>query len=72
MLSWIHSVCFFAMSEVVLSFDAVVSLPLPDLKQHLSDGNSQSLRDLRAYLGLRSGGTKDEKRTMIFEPIKQQ
>ena len=62
--------CFFAMSEVVLSFDAVVSLPLPDLKQHLSDGNSQSLCDLRAYLGLGSGGTKDENRILISSILK--
>ena len=47
------------MSQVALSLDAIVALPLPDLKQQLSDGNSQSLRDLRAYVGLGSGGTKD-------------
>ena len=55
-----------------MSFDAVVSLALPDLKLHLSEGNSQSLRDLRAYLGLGSGGTKEENRGLIYDHIEKQ
>ena len=60
------------MSQVALSLDAIVALPLPDLKQQLSDGNSQSLRDLRAYVGLGSGGTKDENRSLIYDHIEKQ
>ena len=60
------------MSQVALSFDAIVSLPLPDLKQQLADGNSQSLRDLFAYLGLGSAGTKEENRLLIYNHIEQQ
>ena len=60
------------MAQVPMSFDAVVSLALPDLKLHLSEGNSQSLRDLRAYLGLGSGGTKEENRGLIYDQIEKQ
>ena len=60
------------MAQVAISFDDVVSLPLPQLKQHLSDGNSQSLRELRAYIGLGSGGTKEENRCLIYEHIEKQ
>ena len=46
------------MAQVSLSLDAIVALPLQDSKQQLSDGNSQSLRELRAYLGFGSGVLK--------------
>ena len=55
-----------------LSYDAVVALPLSDLKQQLGDGNSQSRRELRAYLGLGSGGTKEENRCLIYDHIERQ
>ena len=55
-----------------MSFDAFVFLALPELKQHLSEGNSHSLRELRAYLGLGSGGTKEENRSIIYDHLKRQ
>ena len=55
-----------------LSSDAVVALPKPDLNQQLADGNSQSLRELRAYLGLGSGGTNEENRCLIYDHIERQ
>ena len=61
----------FAIAQTPMSFDAVVSFALPDLKVHFSEGNSQSLRDLRAYLGLGSGGTKEENRGLIYDHIEK-
>ena len=55
-----------------MSFDAVLLLSLPDLKEQLSDGNSQTLRNLRAYLGLGSGVTKEENRALIFDHVEKQ
>ena len=49
-----------------------LSLSLPDLKQHLSEGNSQSLRELRAYMGLGSSRTKEENRSLFFYHIERQ
>ena len=60
------------MAQGPMSFDAAVSLALPDLKLHLSEGNSQSLRDLRAYLGLGSCGTKEENKSLIYYHIGKQ
>ena len=60
------------MAQGSLSFDAVLSLFLPELKAQLSEGNSQTLRDLRAYLGLGSGGTKEENRALIFDHVEKQ
>ena len=55
-----------------MSYDAVAALPLPELKQQLSYGNSILFIELHAYLGLGSAGTKEENRSLIYDHIEKQ
>ena len=55
-----------AMSQS-LSADEFVALPLEDMKAYLSTAGSQELRDIRAYIGLGTAGTKEENRALIAD-----
>ena len=51
--------------------ESILSLPLPDLKEHLESATSEELRNLRAYMGLGKAGTKEANKLLICKQVEK-
>ena len=51
--------------------ESILSLPLPDLKEHLESATSEELRILRAYMGFGKAGTKEANKVLICEQVEK-